>query len=1176
MLWDVSPAMALVMSSTCPTGDASIVELRNSILALSPYSNFPEDIPLQIPTVRHVRGEFHKFPSPLIYVGFGETDIQHRPSPWANPYFFISSDPEEASILFKSYLDNRADILQFLSPLRGAQLVCDCCLGPFCHADILCDYVEMVFGGDQNQHIEDRFDAMSEACVLQGFDDDMDSDPDSPSEPRFDPNVEIINETVRSGAARLHEERPAWLPSWVRLIMTIRCAVAPVFWEIFSGKAGLTRAFIQEGWPCGPPIDILYNPEFDVLNPLFFAVILGLIFERLIRVLHLGPPCSSFSMAVNRFPVYAMRDAKHPEGFGNLPPHRRIKVQLGNALAEIAERLAQAQVKAGNYWMLEQPATSLMWLYKPIAKLIAGDGVYIVVTDVCMFGAPWRKPTSIAGNFPGLLKLRRRCNGQHKHITLQGTAPCGKSWTAVASPYWPEFVRVWVRCCASLFCAIAQKLPPLIFAGFASVGPDASVEEVLNGMSFPAKSGNDNATTALRVSAGLQPAGRAMPQLLPDGLGPSDHITVALATPHPLSRPPSVPSWCKLAFDTQSRGVANIKLLRRNMLELLEKLATLCWPQSAAIAAACHRWIRPTVEKRNVAFMRELIFVCPNVDSNLMVDFVFGLPMLGWARHSPVMLQRVFEQANSKRPTSGEILEENKIALERAKPSKNSNVDALAWEKTKGEFVNRTMVGPFYSLDELPCDDLSSDTPPRLLNRFGILEMHGGATQESCRVIDDGKARGHNANSGNTATHRPADLDLVASLARTSVELFPSRPLSGFPSDFKGAYRQVPADPAQARDFVVASWDFESQRQVFFMAVTQLFGSGNAPLNFTRFPDFCCRVIAMLLAIPAVHCVDDVIVVEILELISSSYYCWRSFARMCGWDVPDAKSPPPSQWFRALGAILDFTGFPSYPMYIRPAQDRLESLKVLLGQVLIERRLSPSLAGKLYGKLMFMSSQYFGRLGRALLRAFSRRQHENIHVLNNQIEAACNFWISSMESLRPREIPVSLSSKPVYLSYSDGEGEGAGVGIALWCPCGKVVGGYIALPLDVRQTWSRAATAGDHFDIFEIEAVGPALILHNWGHLFESNALWLHFIDNESALATLVKGSSSVLSGECITAYTHAMVANLGLWPWFDRVSSADNPVDKLSRGENKGPWELVNIEFPPELLLTLRKYVNR
>ena len=97
--------------------------------------------------------------------------------------------------------------------------------------------------------------------------------------------------------------------------------------------------------------------------------------------------------------MYAMRDAKHPEGFDNLPSHRRMKVQLGNALAEIAERLARAQEKAGNYWTIEQPATSLMWLYRPIARLIEDDGVCIVTTDVCMFGAPWRKPTSIAGKF---------------------------------------------------------------------------------------------------------------------------------------------------------------------------------------------------------------------------------------------------------------------------------------------------------------------------------------------------------------------------------------------------------------------------------------------------------------------------------------------------------------------------------------------------------------------------------------------------------------------------------------------------------------------------------------------------------------------------------------------------------------------------------------------------------
>lgn len=66
----------------------------------------------------------------------------------------------------------------------------------------------------------------------------------------------------------------------------------------------------------------MYNPDFDLMNPFFLAIVLGIIFERLIRVLHLGPPCISFSMACNRFKRYAMRSSREPGGFANLPPHR--------------------------------------------------------------------------------------------------------------------------------------------------------------------------------------------------------------------------------------------------------------------------------------------------------------------------------------------------------------------------------------------------------------------------------------------------------------------------------------------------------------------------------------------------------------------------------------------------------------------------------------------------------------------------------------------------------------------------------------------------------------------------------------------------------------------------------------------------------------------------------------
>ena len=101
------------------------------------------------------------------------------------------------------------------------------------------------------------------------------------------------------------------------------------------------------------------------------------------------------------------------------------------------------------------------------------------------------------------------------------------------------------------------------------------------------------------------------------------------------------------------------------------------------------------------------------------------------------------------------------------------------------------------------------------------------------------------------------------------------------------------------------------------------------------------------------------------------------FVQSCVGDVPDAKSPQPAQIFRALGAMIDLTAFPYGPLRFCPADDRVEGLCRQLEDIRSAGTLFPALAGKLYGKLMFLSSQYFGRRGRALLRAFSRRQHEH-------------------------------------------------------------------------------------------------------------------------------------------------------------------------------------------------------
>ena len=99
-------------------------------------------------------------------------------------------------------------------------------------------------------------------------------------------------------------------------------------------------------------------------------------------------------------------------------------------------------------------------------------------------------------------------------------------------------------------------------------------------------------------------------------------------------------------------------------------------------------------------------------------------------------------------------------------------------------------------------------------------------------------------------------------------------------------------------------------------------------------------------------------------------------------------------------------------------------------------------------------------------------------------------------------------------------------------------------------------------DIFEIEAIGPLVLLENFLDMFRGS-LWLQFLDNAAALSNLVNRSSSVIQGghphwrnvEPNTAFAG--------FPMFDRVDSKSNLVDGLSRGRLDGPWKVESLAFP-------------
>ena len=320
--------------------------------------------------------------------------------------------------------------------------------------------------------------------------------------------------------------------------------------------------------------------------------------------------------------------------------------------------------------------------------------------------------------------MARKCSCTAPHLPLQGNAPDGRSWTAVASPYWPAFAEAWAKALVGVK-PMGDFIPaPSHLAGFAMAPSSLSMEQVLNEMSFVQPRQREIVLTAIHVSSGIQVSGRALPTLLPEGLGPTAHLEIALQVTHPLARPVTAPGLCQLALDAQVDDPDVMNARRASVISAIRELAAACLDANGKLTSALHPSVRTTAALKNIVFMKELDFASGHGDPLIWCDYCFGLPMLGYARHSTTMVQRP-----SRPPgfplSNDELAKANDVVLHKVKPSRDPKVDLMAWEKTTAEFAKGSLLGPFYDLRDLPHGRV------RLLPRFAILERHGNAIADS-------------------------------------------------------------------------------------------------------------------------------------------------------------------------------------------------------------------------------------------------------------------------------------------------------------------------------------------------------------------------------------------------------------------------------------------------------------
>ena len=216
------------------------------------------------------------------------------------------------------------------------------------------------------------------------------------------------------------------------------------FLEVFSGCARLSRACAEKGIPA-EAWDVLYGPSCNMLDPSASASLLERVRKGEFSAVHLGLPCTSWSLARRsdgRGPM-PLRSDESIMGLPSLKASDKQKVAESNQLLEFALQVIEICQQLRVPWTLENPQSSRLWLVPAIRQLLQ-HGARKVEASFCAYGMPWRKATTfLAGNFSSLHFLTcsgsfRRCSRTGaNHLPLVGKSSTGIWLTGLVQPY-PE------------------------------------------------------------------------------------------------------------------------------------------------------------------------------------------------------------------------------------------------------------------------------------------------------------------------------------------------------------------------------------------------------------------------------------------------------------------------------------------------------------------------------------------------------------------------------------------------------------------------------------------------------------------------------------------------------------------------------------------------------------------
>lgn len=477
------------------------------------------------------------------------------------------------------------------------------------------------------------------------------------------------------------------------------------------------------------------------------------------------------------------------------------------------------------------------------------------------------------------------------------------------------------------------------------------------------------------------------------------------------------------------------------------------------------------------------------------------------------------------------------------------------FEKTRRELDKGLCDGPWTFED---VKGMYGKDTCRMIRRFGVTQ------NGDIRVCDNAAEHIGNDASNQWDKLRCQRADFAARVAdRFSHHL--GRDVRGWSllhgtDDQASAYRRC-ATSAPGYS-IVAVWNPDEGRVEYYTMFGFNFGWVSAVLYYCAIPNITAAACRRLLGVVTDHYFDDFDTIGLAEEGQRSQSMCGWLHNLVGFPFAPAKHSPAAPANKFKGVVVDFANLAQRGVVeVYVDEGRRRKVCRLINAALSERSLTPSQAASLAGKLQFTLSWAFGRVGKAAMQPIQVRasqEGEQTSYLNDALKRALRFLYTVVRALPRREIDVTRHARPPVLIWSDAMYERTGTVPAR--------GGFLVhFPAEVGEDGRETPAETLWAEHITPEAVVRRFVPGKKQYIGQLELLYavapytsipgrlrgrqcIHFVDNTSAIAALVKGYARAIdSGLIVNAY-HAFQVGLRTDVYFEYVRSKANIADLPSR----------------------------